>query len=175
MVPSKYRHLVVFYPEQLKKDLDQTTFLLSPICLCLLWRQDGTPIWECQCFVNPSPLKRDVLIVLNRGRNLTVKNATRAVQNAKALAPRTVPRALPTCCCTWMTAAACAVATPQIPPMPRSAVTARTSQVRREEQSAEEGRVLKKLEGANRRGGQKVRRINMATFSLRACYVPYCT
>lgn len=61
-----------------KMDPAQTTFLLSPVCFPLLWRRDGTPIWELQCFLNPSPVKRHLLIVLNRGRNLTVKNATRA-------------------------------------------------------------------------------------------------
>lgn len=34
----------------------------------------GTPV-----FVNPSSLKRNLLIVLNRVRNLNVKNAMRAV------------------------------------------------------------------------------------------------
>lgn len=64
-----------------------------------------------------------------RGRNLTVKNATRAAQNAKDLVPRTALCALPTWCCTWMTAAAFIVATPQIPLIPRIVVTARTLQM----------------------------------------------
>lgn len=113
----------------MKVDPEQAVFLLSPTCLPSSWRQDGTPTWELQCLVDSSTLKKNLPIVLTRGRSLTVKNVMGAAWNARDLALRTVRCALPTSCCLWMTAVAYTAVMGPIPLTPRTAVTAGTPQV----------------------------------------------
>lgn len=57
-----------------------------------------------------------------------MKNVMGAAWNARDLALRTVPCALPTWCCLWMTAVAYTAVMGPIPLMPRTAVTAGTPQ-----------------------------------------------
>lgn len=147
MIPPHHRQLVLS-PSTVKMGSEHTILLLSPTYLPpygdKMKYHLGTPV-----LVNPSALRWNLLIALNRERSLTVKNATRAAWNARDQGPRTAPCAPPTWCCTWTTAAASTAATPPIPPVPRSAVTARTPRVRGEqEQPAEEGHVLRKPMGA---------------------------
>ena len=58
-------------------DPEQITFLLSLTRSFLYPEEREPPSGNSQCLVNFSTLKRN-LIVLNRGRNLSVKSATRA-------------------------------------------------------------------------------------------------
>ena len=150
MAPSSADSWFCFHPEELKWTQNKSLFCYPQPASFLYPEKREPPSGNSPCLVNFSTLKMN-LIVLNRGRNLTVKSATRAAQNARDLAPGTVPCVLPTWCCTWMTAAACVAAMPPIPPMPRSAVTARTPKVRGGEESfaePEEGHVLRMLTGA---------------------------
>lgn len=140
--PSSADSWFCLSPRTVKMNPEQSIILLSHTCLPPSWRQDGIPTWELQCLVNSSTFKKNLPIVLARGRSLTVKNVTRAVWNARDLAPRTAPCAPPAWCCLWMTTVAYPAVMSPIPPMPRTAVTAGTPQVSGEERKpAEEGPV----------------------------------
>ena len=101
-----------------------------------------------------------------------MKNATKAAWNARDPAPRTALCAPPTWCCFWTTVVVYTAAILPTPPMPRSAVTAGTPQVRgEEEQPAEEGPVHQKQMGAEGRGGWKVPENQQSSLLLSACCV----